>query len=72
MGVDCQGGWGRGSSDLELLTGDIKVDKLLQNWPNKVLAEGSQVICSLQGCQGNEEFDQISGEGLFFLLLLPN
>lgn len=48
------------------------MDKLLQNWPNKVLAEGSQVICSLQGCQGNEEFDQISGEGLFFLFLLPN
>lgn len=38
------------------------MDRPLQSWPNKVLAVGSQAICCLQGCQGSEDFDQISRE----------
>lgn len=38
------------------------MDRPLQTWPNKVLPGGSQAICCLQGCQGSEDFDQISRE----------
>lgn len=46
-----------------ILSVDIRGGQTARNWPNKVPAEGSQVICCLQGCQGNEEFGQISREG---------